>query len=59
MKFSDVMIYFDYKMANIAKALDISPQSITYWHKNNKVPYGRQFELECITNGALKASKQD
>lgn len=59
MKFSEVMIYFDYKMVNIAKALNMKPQSITTWHKKNQIPYPRQCELEILTKGVLKADKDD
>ena len=59
MKFSEVMVYFDYKMVNIARALNMKAQSITPWHKKDKIPYPRQCELEILTNGELKASKED
>ena len=59
MKFSEVMIYFDYNMSNIARALGISRQVVSRWHKNGKIPFKNQCMLEVLTNGVLKASKED
>lgn len=59
LKFSEVMIYYDYKKSNIARALGVARQVIYYWSLSNKIPYPRQCEIEILTNGALKASKED
>jgi hypothetical protein len=59
LKYSDVMIYYDYKMSNVARALGVSRQVIYYWHKRNRVPFSKQCELEILTKGALKANKED
>lgn len=59
MKFSDVMIYYDYKMSNIARSIGVSRQVITKWHKRNSVPFRYQCELEVLTKGDLKANKED
>jgi hypothetical protein len=59
MKFSDVMIYYNYNMSNIARALDITRQAIKVWHKNNRIPYSKQCEIEIATKGELRASKSD
>lgn len=56
MKFSDVMVYFDFNMTNIARALNITTQSVSCWHKSNKIPILRAYQLESITNGALKVN---
>lgn len=59
MKFNEVMIYYDYKKSNIAKALGVSRQVVSVWQEQNKIPYPRQCQLEIETKGALKASKED
>lgn len=59
MKFSEVMIFYDYNMSKIAKALDTSRQYVSLWKKEDKIPYPKQCELQIITNGKLIASKDD
>lgn len=59
MKFSEVMIYYNYTMTNIARALDISRQAVAAWRKSGQIPYPKQCELEILTQGKLKASKED
>ena len=59
MKFSEVMIFYDYNMSKIAKALDTSRQYVSLWKKENKIPYPKQCELQIITNGKLLACKED
>jgi hypothetical protein len=59
MKFSEVMIYYDYNMSKIAKALDTSRQYVSLWKKENQIPFPMQCMLQVITNGKLKASKDD
>lgn len=59
MKFSDVMIHYNYNMANISRALGISRQAIERWRDKNKVPYPRQCEIEILTEGDLKANRDD
>ena len=36
MKFSDVMIYYDYNLTNIARALGITKQYVAIWKKKMK-----------------------
>ena len=55
MKKQTVIAHFGSVRA-VAKALDISVQSIYEWPE--EVPYGRQFELEIMTKGKLKASRK-
>lgn len=59
MKFSEVMIHYDYNMSNIARALGVSRQVVSRWHKNGKIPYKNQCEIEILTKGSLKANKDD
>jgi hypothetical protein len=55
MEFSEVMIYFDYKMSNIARALDVTRETVTHWKDEGKIPYHRQCQIEVVTGGKLKA----
>jgi hypothetical protein len=59
MKFSEVMIYYDYNMSKIAQALDTSRQYVSLWKKDDKIPYPMQCMLQVVTNGKLKAAKDD
>lgn len=59
MKLSEVMIYYDYNMSAIARALDTSRQYVSLWKKNDKIPFSKQCELQVITAGKLRASKDD
>lgn len=41
---------------NLAKALkDCTPQAVSQWVAKGKIPSGRQFEIQIVTNGELKA----
>lgn len=52
MKTKDAVFYFGSAVA-LAKRLNISKQSVSKW--GDRVPQRRAFEIERITNGALKA----
>jgi hypothetical protein len=55
MKKNDILEYFG-RGVDIAKTLEIEPQAFYQWEED-KVPYGRQLEIEKLTNGKLKAVK--
>jgi hypothetical protein len=59
MKFSEVMIFYDYNMAVIARTLKISRAYVALWKKENKIPYSKQCELQVVTEGKLLANKDD
>jgi hypothetical protein len=59
MKFSEVMIYFDYKISNVSRFLNISRQTIYGWHDNDRIPFDKQCVIEVLTKGKLKANKDD
>lgn len=59
MKFSEVMIHYNYNMSEIARALGISRQYVAMWNKCGAIPYPMQCMLQVITDGHLKASKAD
>lgn len=57
MTFNEVLERFKTK-AEIAKQLGVTYQAVQQWEEADKVPLGRQFQIELITNGQLKASEQ-
>lgn len=59
MKFSEVMIHYDYKMSNIAKALKVDRQVVYAWKKKGRMPYEYQCVLQILTNGQLVASREE
>jgi Mn-dependent DtxR family transcriptional regulator len=59
MKFSEVMIYFDYNMQEIARALKVSRHTVRKWKERDKIPYSKQCHLHLYTNGKLLANQED
>lgn len=59
MKFSEVMKYYDYKMINIVRALKIARDTVNTWRKKDKIPFKFQCVLEIITDGKLRADRED
>lgn len=53
MKTEDAIKHFGGKKIELARALKISPSAVTMW--GDDVPLLRQYQLERITEGALKA----
>lgn len=56
MRKDDAIKYFG-NAAALARALGISRQSVHDW--DDEVPEGRAYQLEVLTNGALKAPRPD
>jgi len=52
---SEAVAFFG-SQAALAKALGVSRSSVSEWHD---VPVGRQYQLEVITRGALKAEHEE
>lgn len=44
--------------AKTAKKLNISYQAVQQWEDKGCVPVGRQFEIQVLTDGKLKADDQ-
>ena len=57
MKFSDIMIYYNYKMTNVARALHVGRQTVERWKKAGKIPFEKQCVLEILTDGKLVAER--
>jgi hypothetical protein len=57
MKFSDMMIYYNYKMTNVARALHVGRQTVERWKRADQIPFEKQCVLEVITKGALQADR--
>ncbi len=55
MEFSDVLRHFKGSQVAIARALGITEQAVSRWGRLNRVPMGRQYELQLLTGGTLKA----
>ena len=56
MTLDNLLAHFKTKTA-IAKALDISPQAVQQWFDAKKIPSTRQFQIQIVTKGKLKAEK--
>lgn len=59
MKFSEVMAYYDYKMINICRALKVARDTVKSWKAKDKVPFKMQCVLEIVSQGKLKATKEE
>lgn len=59
MKFKDVMAHYDYKMINICRSLNVARDTVKSWKENDKIPFKMQCVLEVMTDGKLKASKEE
>ena len=53
---NQVIQHFD-GIPNAAKELGITYQAIQQWVQKGEVPEGRQYQIELLTNGALKADR--
>jgi hypothetical protein len=53
MNFQDLISHFG-SQSSTAKAVGTSPQVVSMWKKNG-IPIGRQFEIQFLTGGVLRA----
>jgi hypothetical protein len=53
-KLDQVLKHFKTNPAGLAKKLDVSPGAISQW-KTSGIPDGRQWQIQAISNGKLKA----
>lgn len=59
MKFSEIMAYYDYKMIKISKELKVARETVKSWRDNDKIPFKMQCVIEVVSNGKLKANKEE
>ena len=57
MKFQDLKNHFG-KQVDLAKVLNVTPQAVNRW-KDMGIPVPRQFQIEVLTNGKLKAQRTE
>jgi len=57
-KLQEAIDYFGTK-SEMARALGIEPQSITLWVDDDRIPILRQYHIQVVTKGKLKADKVD
>lgn len=58
MTFKQVIDHFG-GVAEVARTLDISYQAVREWGLKGAVPEGRQWQIQAITGGELKADAND
>lgn len=54
MTLNDVLTHFNMKPSKLAKHLGVTPGAISQW--KDGIPEGRQWQIEIMTDGALKAA---
>ena len=59
MKFSEVMAYYNYKIKNIVNSLNVARDTVNSWKNNDHIPFKMQCVIEVMTDGKLKANKED
>lgn len=55
MKPEDVLPLFRNNQSSLARALGCKPQRVCEWVEFGEIPDGRQYQLEVMTKGRLKA----
>lgn len=55
---SQLIAHFD-GIAAAARALKVSPPSISQWIESGRIPIDRQCQIELVTGGALKADRDE
>ena len=58
MNYDDLIKHYGTQVA-IAKALGIKSPSIAEWKAKGEIPEVRQYQIEVLTKGKLKASRQE
>ncbi|OLF82683.1 hypothetical protein AWH63_06675 [Marinobacter sp. C18] len=56
MTLTDVLEHFKVKPSELAEKLGVTPGAISQW--KDGIPEGRQWQIQLMTDGALKASKR-
>jgi DNA-binding transcriptional regulator YdaS (Cro superfamily) len=56
MTLNDLIQFFG-SQAKTARALNTSDQVVSAWKQKGRIPPGRQYEIEILTNGHLRADR--
>lgn len=56
MKFHEVLKLFG-TQTNMAKQLDVTRQATTEWKRTDNIPRMRQYQIELLTKGKLRAER--
>ncbi len=56
MKPNDLLTIYETQQ-DVAKSLNISPPSVNRWFMTGHIPLLRQYQIECLTKGKLKADE--
>ena len=56
MDIQDLLEHFG-SQHDIAKALGVSAQVVSAWKVKNRIPLGRQYEIQVLTGGKLQADR--
>ncbi len=59
MKFNEVMGHYDYRISNIIRHLHVARDTVNSWRSENYIPFRMQCLIEVLSDGKLKANKQD
>jgi len=59
MTIDEVLSYFGHRQSKVAEALGLHRQAVQLWWKTKKIPYDKQCVIQVLTNGVLKASKEE
>jgi hypothetical protein len=51
---NDLRQHFGFQVA-ISRAVGISEQAVSRWFRRDRVPLGRQYEIQILTGGKLRA----
>lgn len=55
MTIDELLDYFGNRQVNIARAMGVTKATINKWYKNKQIPEIRQYQIELLTKGKLKA----
>lgn len=57
MQIQEVLDFFGKSQTKVARALGIAQSNVSKWVKSGHVPELRQYQLQLLTKGKLKADK--
>ena len=54
-KIKTLLADYNFNMSALARALNVSPQSVKAWYDNGSIPPKQAIKIEKMTNGKFKA----